>query len=90
MHPQYLRVAGGVGAEGALVAGEVLPIQVEGHGGPGTLSPDTQVNRGGAWVEVSRRGGSVVQPLQEGLLQLGVSTGGHPVRVGGGTRTGSV
>lgn len=90
MHPQYLRVAGGVGAEGALVAGEVLLIQVEGHSGPGTLSPDAQVNWGGAWLEVSRRGGSAVQPLQESFLQLGVSTGGHLVRAGRGSRTGSV
>lgn len=85
MHPQHLRVAGGVGAEGALVAWEVLLVQVEGHG-----SPDAQVNWGGAWVEVSRSGGSVVQPLQEGFLQLGVSTRRHPVRAGRGTRTGSV
>lgn len=90
MHPQYLRVAGGVGAEGALVAEEVLPIQVDGQVGSAALSPDTQVNWGGTWVEVGRRGGGVVQPLQEGFLQLGVATRGHPVQAGSGTRTGSV
>lgn len=48
VHPQHLRISGGVGAEGALVAKEALPVQGD---PPAALTSHTQIHGGQTWVE---------------------------------------
>lgn len=71
------------------MAGQVLPVQVGGDGAPVGLGPHAQVEGGRTGVEVSRRGGGVVEPLQEGFFQLRVSGGGDPVGTGPGAGAGT-
>lgn len=63
VHPQHLRISGGVRAEGALVAWEALPVQ--GYL-PAALAPHTQIHRGQTGVKgggLSRAVGSEKRPL---------------------------
>lgn len=93
VHPEHLGVAGGVGAEGALVAWKAFLVQVEGGGASTAGSPHTKIHRGPAGLEgegsrqVSSGGGGVVQPLEKSFLQLGETAGS--VYAGAGTGTGT-
>lgn len=75
VHPQDFGIARGVGAEGALVAGEVFPVQRHGAFTPVALGSNAQVHghqvgveRGGIWGNVGRGRNRVVHAMKKSFL----------------------